>query len=108
MTSRDSNGQWRVPYATLQPFLPACAPRATGPEYTIGGHLVAKNMPLLKFIEFAYKPTNYQMQLLRAEMPSWSRDIGFDIEASAGGNHSKDEMRLMKQSLLATRFHMVI
>jgi uncharacterized protein (TIGR03435 family) len=65
-------------------------------------------MPLLKFIEFAYKPTNYQMQLLRAEMPSWSRDIGFDIEASAGGNHSKDEMRLMKQSLLATRFHMVI
>jgi uncharacterized protein (TIGR03435 family) len=83
-------------------------PLGPGPEYKLGGYLVAVNMPLLKFIEFAYKPTNYQIGLLRSEMPSWSSDIGFDIEARADGNPSKDDMRLMMQSLLATRFHMVV
>jgi uncharacterized protein (TIGR03435 family) len=83
-------------------------PLGPGPEYTPGGRLIAKNMPLLKFIEFAYKPTNYQIESLRSQMPSWSRDIGFDIEARAEGNPSKDEMRLMMQSLLATRFHLII
>jgi uncharacterized protein (TIGR03435 family) len=65
-------------------------------------------MPLLKFIEFAYKPLNYQMVLLRSEMPSWSNDVGFDIEARSEGNPSKDEMRFMMQSLLASRFKMVM
>lgn len=83
-------------------------PLGPGPEYTPGGRLVARNMPLVKFIEFAYKPTNYQTGLLRSQMHSWSRDTGFGIEARAEGNPGKDEMRLMMQSLLAARFHLIV
>ena len=88
-------------------------PLGPGPEFKSGGYLVARNMPLLKFIEFAYKPLNYQMVVLRSEMPSWSNDVGFDIEARSEGNPSegnpsKDEMRFMMQSLLASRFKMVM
>ena len=74
-------------------------PLGPGPEYISGGHLAARNMPLSKFIEFAYKPSNYQVQLLRSEMPSWTRDIGFDdlvglfVQGAAGVPIGEEQQR---------------
>src|SRR5215469_657141 len=81
-------------------------PLGPGPEYKPGGSLVAIKLPVVKFVEFALRPTNYQVGLFRSEMPSWTREVMFDIVARAEGNPTKDEMRRMMQSLLEERFHM--
>jgi uncharacterized protein (TIGR03435 family) len=73
-----------------------------------GGLLVAKDMPLLQFIVFAYKPDMFQIQEFRAKLPEWARATRYDIEARVEGNPTKDDIRLMMQSLLAERFHMVV
>jgi len=73
-----------------------------------GGLLSARNFPLFAYIAFAYKVTSYQMQSLRATLPKWVITDRFDIQARAEGNPSKDQMRLMMQSLLADRFKMTM
>jgi uncharacterized protein (TIGR03435 family) len=74
-----------------------------------GGILSAKNYPLLNLIVFAYKVPTAQGQALFESLPSWTNSEFFDIEARTD-NHdvTKDQMRLMMQSLLAERFHLVI
>ena len=72
-----------------------------------GGRFSAINLPLLAYIAFAYKLTIYEMQSLLLELPKWATMGGFDIEARAEGNPTKDQMRLMMQSLLADRFKLV-
>lgn len=39
-----------------------------------------------------------------AQLPKWARNQSWLIEAKADGNPTKDQMRLMMQSLLAHRF----
>ena len=74
-----------------------------------GGILSAKNYPLLNLIVFAYKVPTAQGEALLASLPDWTNKELFDIEARTD-NHdvTKDQMRLMMQSLLAERFHLVI
>ena len=84
-------------------------PLNPGPQFgEVGGHLVGRNLPLLQYIVFAYKPNSYQIQILRSGLPDWSRGAGFDIEARVEGNPTKDEMRRMMQALLIERFHIVV
>jgi uncharacterized protein (TIGR03435 family) len=74
-----------------------------------GGFLSATNWPLSVYIEFAYKLTSYQYRALLPQMPKWAiSPMWFDIEARADGNRSKDQMRLMMQSLLAERFKLAV
>lgn len=84
------------------------------------GYLSARNLPMWRYISFAYKLSGTQELALRFSMfsglsskaPKWVTggfDVGadrFDILARASGHPTKDDIRLMMQSLLADRFQM--
>jgi bla regulator protein BlaR1 len=72
-----------------------------------GGLYVAKNIALAEFVAFAYKLTNRQLGTFESRVP-WSLNDLFDIEARADGNPTKDQYRLMMQSLLAERFKLAM
>src|SRR5579871_6601171 len=77
-----------------------------------GSLLSARNWPLLTYIAFAYKLTGTQYLALRfdfysglgLQVPQLVRNDRYDLEARAPGSATKDQMRLMMQSLLAERF----
>ena len=75
-------------------------PLGPGDGYSPGRLFSATNQPLIAYLRFAYKLG--QSDLL--DLPGWVYSDGFDIEAHAAGNPSKDDMRLMMRSLLADRF----
>src|SRR4051794_29508392 len=60
------------------------------------------------YIGFAYKLPHFQTAGALANAPGWLRTTSYDIEAKAQGNPTKDQMRLMMQSLLADRFKLVV
>ena len=64
------------------------------------------DFPLIVYIQFAYKQwfTQEQMRALLAPLPKWVMSDPYEIHAQAPGKPSKDQMRLMLQSLLADRF----
>ncbi|HLK64084.1 MAG TPA: TIGR03435 family protein [Bryobacteraceae bacterium] len=73
------------------------------------GHLSVA-FPVSFYISFAYKLslTPDQRQALFARLPKWVDTDVIDIEAKAAGNPTKDQMRLMMQSLLAERFQLAV
>ena len=74
-----------------------------------GGLFSAINQPLLIYVAFAYKITNNELPFLMSQMPKWTAlAVRFDIQARAAGNPTKDQMRLMMQSLLADRFKLAM
>jgi bla regulator protein blaR1 len=62
------------------------------------------------FIVFAYKLmlSSEQAAAIRAHQSKWFDTDRFEIDAKAAGNPTKDQMRLMMQSLLAERFHLAV
>ena len=60
------------------------------------------------YIGFAYKLTPAQSQLMASQLPKWATADRFDIEARAQGSPTRNQMRLMMQSLLADRFKLVV
>ena len=64
------------------------------------------DFPLMVYILFAYKLTSNspQMESIRIHLPKSIANDHFSIEARAEDNPTKDQMRLMMQSLLAERF----
>jgi uncharacterized protein (TIGR03435 family) len=74
-----------------------------------GGMLSTTNMPLVVYIVFAYNIMPSQRQTLVSQLPAWALSDGFDIHAKSE-NHdpTKEQMRLMMQSLLADRFKLVV
>jgi len=81
-----------------------------------GGDLFsAKGQTLMRYISFAYKLSATQELALRFDyysglrmrVPEWVNMDRYDIEARAPGPATKDQMRLMLQSLLADRFKLV-
>jgi bla regulator protein blaR1 len=62
------------------------------------------------YISFAYKfaLTPQLRQVMLASVPKWVDTDVVVIEAKAAGNPTKDQMRLMMQSLLAERFHLAV
>ena len=74
-----------------------------------GGRFLASNISLLDYIRFAYKLTDGQIEILQANAPRWIAATKFDITAKSEiPDPTKDEMRLMMQSLLAERFKLVL
>jgi bla regulator protein BlaR1 len=71
-----------------------------------GGLFSATNTPLMNYMRFAFKDIKlaYQATPDLAGAPPWVRNVRYDIEARAQGNPTKDQMRLMVQSVLADRF----
>jgi uncharacterized protein (TIGR03435 family) len=93
-----------VKRATTPRVLPSIFPLDQGDAKTPGGRFSA-SMPLVVFVQFAYKVPNSDIgQPLPKSLPMGS----FEIEARAPGNPTKDQMRLMMQSLLADRFHLKV
>lgn len=74
-----------------------------------GGRFLA-TFPLPVYIEFAYKLwlTPEEQDSMLANVPRWVSSELFLIDAKAEGNPTKDDMRLMMQSLLADRFKLAL
>ena len=76
----------------------------------------ASNQTLMRYIVFAYKLSGTQELALRFDyysglrmhVPDWVKNGRYDIEARASGPATKDQMRLMMQSLLAERFKLAV
>ena len=68
------------------------------------------DFPLLVYIQFAYKQwfTPEETRSLLANLPKWVVSDNYEIHAQASGKPSKDQMRLMMQSLLEDRFGLKI
>jgi uncharacterized protein (TIGR03435 family) len=81
-----------------------------GDYYTpTGGLFSVTNIPLNVYIAFAYKLTGNQTRSLLTELPKWATTDRFDIQArAAAGDPTKDQMRLMMQSLLMDRFKLAV
>jgi uncharacterized protein (TIGR03435 family) len=71
-----------------------------------GGLFRGTNLPLATVIAFAHKLD--VTDFLRSQLPKWAAVYRVDITARAVGNPTKDQMRLMMQSLLADRFKLAI
>jgi uncharacterized protein (TIGR03435 family) len=96
------------------PFRPPKFPLDNGNAYRPSLQFSA-DFGLLTYIEFAYKIrfTPQQRQSMRSRLPKWVFAEPYDdssdryaIEAKASTIPTKDQMRLMMQSLLADRFHL--
>jgi bla regulator protein BlaR1 len=79
-----------------------------GPDdyFTPTSGLFRAARPVSAYIEFAYKLflTNRQRDELLKNLPVWVRTENFTVEARGPLNATKDQMRLMIQSLLSDRF----
>jgi uncharacterized protein (TIGR03435 family) len=73
-----------------------------------GGLFSGTNLSLGSYTGFAYKLTFNQGRLLSSQLPKWAAQDRFDIVGRAQGNPTKDQMRLMMQSLLADRFKLMV
>jgi uncharacterized protein (TIGR03435 family) len=74
------------------------------------GIFFATSQPLIAYIIFAYKVnvSEFRGGLMR-QLPKWAITDKFDIDARAEShNPTKDEMRLMVQSLLEERFRLKV
>jgi len=94
----DTNGQFNPLDIT-----PEDAYTPTGNRFTASG------LSLIDYVAFAYKIwlTPAQQHALAANLPKWVATDKFTIEARAPIDQpTKDQMRLMMQSLLADRFHL--
>jgi bla regulator protein BlaR1 len=101
-----AGGKMAFEVASVKPtkkprFPPGIFPLDIGNAKTAGGRFSA-TFPVKAFVAFAYKLLPAEIS---AKLPkSFSQDDLFEIEARAPGNPTKDQMRLMMQSLLADRF----
>lgn len=75
-------------------------------SYTPTGGLFTAQMPLTSYISFAFKLD--QQNPMISNLPNWVSTERFEIQARAAGNPTKDQLRLMMQSLLADRFKLAI
>jgi uncharacterized protein (TIGR03435 family) len=82
-------------------------PLNTGDAKPAGGRF-SSTFPLLSYLTFAYKLPPYLATASIAQLPKWATTDLFEIEARGAGNPTKDQMRLMMQSLLAERFNLVV
>jgi uncharacterized protein (TIGR03435 family) len=79
-------------------------------HYVPSGGLFLADASLEQYVEFAYKIflAPEQRQALLGTMPKWATTQRFTIRARAAGDPTKDQYRLMMQSLLADRFKMAV
>ena len=53
-------------------------------------------------------PTHWQLDAATSHLPKWADTDYFEIQARGPANATKDQMRLMMQSLLAERFQLAV
>jgi bla regulator protein blaR1 len=101
--------------ATIRPakpdtFTPSNFPLSADDSYMPNGGRLSADFPLSTYIAFAYKLTltPEQEKTMLADLPKWVGEDRFVIHAQAEGSPTKDQMRLMMQSLLADRFKLAV
>ena len=73
--------------------------------YDTGGVFLARNLPLVSYLIFAYKINTNNRQALLNTLPEWAKSEHFNIEARTDlTSVSKDQMRAMMATLLKERF----
>ena len=84
-------------------------PLTLGSNFKSVGNLMSADVPLRTLIGFAFKLSVGQTRFLMPGLPGWVDSEWFDVEGRAPiPNASKDQFRLMVQSLLANRFKMAM
>lgn len=84
-------------------------PLGPGHDYVDNGGLFScTNLLLVAYMTFAYKITYSERQAFVAQLPKWVLTDRYDIQARSEGRPTKDQMRLMMQSLLADRFKLAV
>jgi bla regulator protein blaR1 len=111
-----AGGKMEFEVASIRPGAP-CNTRCTNVGMSIDdapippdGNLKA-DFPLPTYIEFAYKTmlTQKQEETMVSHLPNWVSTQSFVVEAKAPTiDATKDQMRLMMQSLLADRFKLAV
>jgi uncharacterized protein (TIGR03435 family) len=113
--AQDPGGKMAFDVASVKPgngdtASPSFPINASDAYKQTGGYLRAE-FPVLTYIEFAYKlspPMTIEHEML-ANAPKWVNTDSYAIEAKAAiPNPTKDQMRLMMQSLLAERFKLAV
>jgi bla regulator protein blaR1 len=91
-------------------FTPPNFPLSSDDSYGVKGGNFTADFPLWVYIEFAYKLwlSPEQRKTMQANLPKWVGTDAYEIHAKAEGNPTKDQMRLMVQSLLAERFKLAV
>jgi len=110
-----AGGKMSFDVASIRPskpgtFTPPNFPLSRDDAYAPTAGLFTAAFPLMVYIEFAYKlwQTREQRESMLAHLPKWVATESFEIHARASGDPTKDQMRLMMQSLLADRFKLAI
>ncbi len=99
-----------VKRSTETQFVPPSMPFDAGDRYNPTGGYFRADFPLWSYIQFAYKlwaPAEDQQKEI-ARLPKWVTTDRYSIEARAAGKPTKDQFRLMVQSLLADRFQLAV
>jgi bla regulator protein BlaR1 len=108
-----AGGKMAFEVASIRPtdsFTPPSFPMSPDNAYRPNGGLLTATFPLITYIRFAYKLflAPDQRQALLLALPKWVATDRFAIQARAAGTPTKDQMRLMMQSLLAERFKLAV
>lgn len=92
----DAPVSWNIPPTSDDSFSPT------------GGLFATKNLPVIHYIAFAYKLTFVQNESIATQLPAWAKKTRFDIMARGPTVATKDQFRLMLQTLLADRFKLAV
>lgn len=110
-----AGGKMEFEVASIHPTAPGASSQWKGLDMSVedeppppGGRISAMGA-LGMYIQFAYKLAVFQDRAAFDHLPKWATTELFDIEAKTPTtNPTKDQMRLMMQSLLADRFKLVV
>jgi uncharacterized protein (TIGR03435 family) len=111
----DAGGKMAFDVASVKQNKSGFPPRGDSPHTNIplgqgdvysptGGLILVTNFSLSPLIGFAYKLDSFEGNAMHGKLPNWAAGADrFDIEARGPANATKDQMRLMMQSLLTDR-----
>jgi uncharacterized protein (TIGR03435 family) len=109
-----AGGKMEFEVASVRESTPDAPWRDTNDMMPFGGNppqgsLFSANVPLYNYIIFAYRIFSMnQLVPLRAKLPDWANSTPFDIKARSESTPTRDQLRLMVQSLLEERFKLAM
>jgi uncharacterized protein (TIGR03435 family) len=109
-----AGGKMEFEVASVRPSEPGTPYGSTvsltdGRDGASTGNLFRADAILMPYLTFAYKISGpVQARGIWDKLPDWAKTQFFHVEARADGTPTRDQLRLMVQSLLADRFKLAI
>jgi uncharacterized protein (TIGR03435 family) len=107
----EAGGEMAFEVASIRPIKPGeitppnAPPLSYDDAYRPTGGIFTAASAVVEYIQFAYKLNQNQQSLLQTSLPKWAIIDRYEIHAkSENQSPTKDQMRLMMQSLLGERF----